>query len=63
MEKKQKKLLFMIKSFLDINAKKTDDFLKKYLNRQSNSGLMPAMKFGSLSGGKKVRSSIIIGAG
>jgi len=53
----------MIRSFLDSNAKKTDIFLKKYLNRQSNSGLMPVMKYGSLSGGKKIRSSIIIGAG
>ena len=53
----------MIRSFLDSNAEKTDIFLKKYLNRQSNSSLMPAMKYGSLSGGKKIRSSIIIGAG
>ena len=53
----------MIESFLNSNAKKTDIFLKKYLNRQSKSVLMPAMKYGSLSGGKKVRSSIIIGAG
>ena len=53
----------MIKSFLNTNAKKTDDFLKKYLNHQSNSGLMSAMKYGSLSGGKKIRSSIIIGTG
>ena len=53
----------MIKSFLDINAKKTDTFLKKYLNQQRNSGLISAMKYGSLSGGKKIRSSIIIGAG
>ena len=53
----------MIRSFLDSNAKKTDIFLIKYLNRQSNSSLMPAMKYGSLSGGKKIRSSIIIGAG
>ena len=53
----------MIGSFLDINAKKTDAFLKKYLNQQNKSGLMFAMKYGSLSGGKKIRSSIIIGAG
>ena len=53
----------MIKYFLDNNAKKTDIFLKKYLNRQINSRLMPSMKYGSLSGGKKIRSSIIIGAG
>ena len=53
----------MTRSFLDNNAKKTDIFLKKYFNRQSNSVLMSAMKYGSLSGGKKIRSSIIIGAG
>jgi len=53
----------MIRIFLDNNAKKTDFFLKRYLNRQNKSGLMPIMKYGSLSGGKKIRSSIIIGAG
>jgi len=53
----------MNRSFLDSNAKKTDIFLKKYLNKQSNYGLIPAMKYGSLSGGKKIRSSVIIGAG
>ena len=53
----------MIRSFLDSNAKKTDIFLKKYFNRQTNSSLMSSMKYGSLSGGKKIRSSIIIGTG
>jgi farnesyl diphosphate synthase len=53
----------MIRAFLHNNAKKTDIFLKKYLNHQNKSSLMPAMKYGSLSGGKKIRSSIIIGAG
>jgi farnesyl diphosphate synthase len=53
----------MIRIFLDNNAKKTDFFLNRYLNRQNKSGLMPIMKYGSLSGGKKIRSSIIIGAG
>ena len=53
----------MTRSFLDINAKKTDIFLIKYLNQQSKSSLMTPMKYGSLSGGKKIRSSIIIGAG
>jgi farnesyl diphosphate synthase len=53
----------MVELFLNSNAKKTDFFLKKYLNRKNNSGLMPAMKYGSLSGGKKIRSAIIIGAG
>jgi farnesyl diphosphate synthase len=53
----------MIKYFLDNNAKKTDIFIKKYLNQQSNSRLMFPMKYSSLSGGKKIRSSIIIGTG
>ena len=53
----------MVRAFLDSNAKKTDIFLKKYLNRQNKSGLIPVMKYGSLSAGKKIRSSIIIGAG
>ena len=53
----------MVEFFLNSNAKKTDFFLKKYLNRQNNSSLIPAMKYGSLSGGKKIRSSMIIGAG
>jgi farnesyl diphosphate synthase len=53
----------MIRYFLNSNAKKTDIFLKQYLNRQSNTGLMAPMKYGSLSEGKKIRSSIIIGTG
>jgi farnesyl diphosphate synthase len=53
----------MVSNFLKNNAKKTDIFLKKYLNNQGNLGLMPAMKYGSFSGGKKIRSSIIIGVG
>ena len=53
----------MTKSFLDINAKKTDIFLKKYLDQQKKSGLISSMKYGSLSGGKKIRSSIILETG
>ena len=53
----------MNRLFSDRNAKKTDFFLKKYLNRQNKSGLIPVMKYGSLSGGKKIRSSVIIGVG
>ena len=53
----------MVELFLNSNAKKTEIFLKKYLNSQKKSGLTSAMKYGSLSGGKKIRSSIIIGAG
>ena len=53
----------MPKSFLDSNAKKTNIFFLYYLNIQSNYGLISAMRYGSLSGGKKIRSSIILGAG
>ena len=53
----------MSRSFLENNAKKTDIFLKKYLNQQTNSSLMLPMRYSSLSGGKKIRSSIIIETG
>jgi len=53
----------MTRNTLDSNAKKTDIFLKKYLNRQISTSLILPMKYGSLSGGKKIRSSIIIGVG
>ena len=48
---------------LNENAKKTDIFLKKYLDKQTYSGLVSPMKYGALSGGKKIRSSVILGAG
>jgi len=53
----------MIKKILNENAKKTDIFLKKYLNKQAFSDLVSPMKYGSLSGGKKIRSSVVLGAG
>ena len=53
----------MIKKILNKNAKKTDIFLKKYLDKQAFSDLVLPMKYGSLSGGKKIRSSIVLGAG
>ncbi len=52
----------MIK-FLKNNAIKTDSFLKKYLGKQNKTGLLKAMKYGLLDGGKKIRSSIIISTG
>jgi len=45
------------------NAKKTDQFLKKYLSLQKKTNLIIPMKYGSLSGGKKIRSSVIINTG
>jgi len=53
----------MIKKILHENEKKTDIFLKKYLNKQAFSDLVSPMKYGSLSGGKKIRSSVVLGAG
>ena len=53
----------MIKKILNENARKTDIFLKKYLDKQAFSDLVLPMKYGSLSGGKKIRSSIVLGAG
>tara|TARA_B100000700_G_scaffold323684_1_gene427960 strand:- start:1392 stop:2267 length:876 start_codon:yes stop_codon:yes gene_type:complete len=53
----------MIEKRLSINARKTDQFLKTYLKNQKKTPLLRAMKYGVLSGGKKVRSSIILNTG
>ena len=53
----------MIKSKLKKNAKTVDDFLKKILKKERNTNLLKVMKYGTLSGGKKIRSSIIIFTG
>jgi farnesyl diphosphate synthase len=53
----------MIKKILNANAKRTDIFLKEYLDKQVFSDLILPMKYGSLSGGKKIRSSVVMGAG
>ncbi len=42
------------------NAKIVDIFLKKYFKNQKYSGLIPPMKYGTLTGGKKIRSTIIL---
>tara|TARA_B100000700_G_C14959354_1_gene815644 strand:+ start:213 stop:1085 length:873 start_codon:yes stop_codon:yes gene_type:complete len=42
------------------NAKAVDLFLKKYFKNQKYSGLVLPMKYGSLTGGKKIRSTIIL---
>ena len=44
------------------NAKIVDRFLKKYFINQKYSNLIPAMKYGTLFGGKKIRSTIILNA-
>ena len=42
------------------NGNKIDIFLKKILKQQKYSKLLQPMKYGTLSGGKKIRSTIII---
>jgi len=53
----------MIKNKLFKNAKKVDKFLINYLNKQNISLLKSPMKYGVISGGKKIRSTIILNAG
>jgi len=44
-------------------ARDTNLFLKNFLNKQGNSKLIPAMKYGLFPGGKKIRSKILIDIG
>ena len=53
----------MIKKKLTKNAKKIDQFLINYLKKQKQSLLIKPMKYGVISGGKKIRSTIILDAG
>ena len=53
----------MIKKKLSSNAKKIDRFLIKYLKNQKYSPLSQPMKYGVISGGKKIRSTIILDTG
>ena len=53
----------MIEKKLIKNAKKVDKFLTKFLNKQKPSLLVNPMKYGVISGGKKIRSTIIFDAG
>jgi len=53
----------MIKKKLSQNAKKIDKFLIKYLKNQKKTLLINPMKYGVISGGKKIRSTIILDAG
>ena len=61
--KKLKKLSKKMKNKLDRVAKDTNLFLKKFLDKQNNSKLIPAMKYGLFPGGKKIRSKILIDIG
>tara|TARA_X000000368_G_scaffold331971_1_gene269110 strand:+ start:2573 stop:3448 length:876 start_codon:yes stop_codon:yes gene_type:complete len=53
----------MIRNKLIKNSKKVDKFLIRYLNTQGKSLLIHPMKYGVISGGKKIRSTIILDAG
>ncbi len=53
----------MIKNKLVKNAAKIDKFLIKYLKKQDKTLLINPMKYGIISGGKKIRSTIIFEAG
>tara|TARA_B100001248_G_scaffold173062_1_gene131198 strand:+ start:17043 stop:17918 length:876 start_codon:yes stop_codon:yes gene_type:complete len=53
----------MIKNKLIKNAKKVDTFLSNYIKKQKKSLLVAPMKYGVLSGGKKIRSTIIFDTG
>ena len=53
----------MLRNKLIRNAKKIDNFLINYLKKQNRSALIAPMKYGVISGGKKIRSTIILSAG
>ena len=53
----------MIELKLNRNAKKVDNFLLNFLKRQKKSLLVSPMKYGVISGGKKIRSTIIFDTG
>ena len=52
-----------MKTSLNRIAKDTNLFLKKFLNKQNRSKLVPAMKYGLFPGGKKIRSKVLIDIG
>ena len=53
----------MIKNKLKKNAKIVDKYLLNFLKKQKKSILVPPMKYGVISGGKKIRSTIIFDTG
>ncbi len=53
----------MIKNKLDKNAKKIDKFLLRFLKKQKKTLLVTPMKYGVISGGKKIRTTIIFDTG
>ena len=53
----------MIENKLKKNAKKVDKFLINFLKNKKKSLLLNPMKYGIISGGKKIRSTIILDTG
>ena len=53
----------IIKKKLSKNAKKIDNFLVNFLKKQKKSLLIRPMKYGVISGGKKIRSTLIFDTG
>tara|TARA_B100001741_G_C16405965_1_gene529244 strand:- start:40 stop:915 length:876 start_codon:yes stop_codon:yes gene_type:complete len=53
----------MILKKLEKNGKSVNNFLKSYLKKEKKTALLSPMRYGILSGGKKIRSSIIISVG
>ena len=53
----------MVRKKLIKNAKKVDRFLINFLKQQKLSLLVKPMKYGVISGGKKIRSTIILDVG
>ncbi len=53
----------MVKMKLKKNAKKVDEYLLNFLNKQKKTLLFKPMKYGTISGGKKIRSTVIFDAG
>ena len=53
----------MIKNKIKKNAKIVDKYLLNFLKKQKKSILVPPMKYGVISGGKKIRSTIIFDTG
>ena len=52
-----------MKKKLNKIAKDTNFFLKRFIKRQKKSELIIPMKYGLFSGGKKIRSKILIDIG
>ncbi len=52
-----------MKKKLDKIAKETNSYLKRFINKSSNSRLVLAMKYALFPGGKKIRSKILVDIG